>query len=150
MKKLIFSFSLLSFLFACSTKIDSEKSKQEMLRTDRTMSAEATLHGFYSAILEFADDSIVKLDDGNYPVIGKKSLTEYYGDKKGPTTIMWNPVNAEIAQSGELGYTWGNWKYVAKDSTYFGNYFTAWKKDANGNWKVMLDGGNDTPAPKGN
>jgi ketosteroid isomerase-like protein len=114
------------------------------------MSNLAEKEGFFKAILSYADDNIVKLNDGQFPDIGKKAIEEKYGDNTGPKTLTWEPVNAEVANSGELGYTWGNWKFTTPDTTYYGNYFTAWKKQKDGNWKVALDGGNSTPTPLGN
>ena len=62
--------------------------------------------------------------------------------------MTWEPVKAEVARSGELGYSWGNWKFVKTDTTFYGNYFTVWKRQKGGKWKVALDGGNSTPALK--
>lgn len=148
MKKHFPLLSFFIFLISCSPQVDVAKAKQEMLQADRDMSALAAKEGFNKAIYQYAADSIVKLDQGSYPIIGKKDYGESFGERSGPTTISWEPVHAEVAQSGELGYTWGNWKFVKPDTTYYGNYFTAWKKDVDGKWKVMLDGGTDAPKPK--
>ena len=102
---------------------------------------------FIKAIIFYADDNIVKLNDGQFPAIGKMAFIEKFGSQVGPKTLTWEPLKAEVAGSGELGYTWGNWKYVSTDTTYYGNYFTIWKKQDDGRWKVALDGGNSTPPP---
>ena len=109
------------------------------------MSDFAEKEGFFKAIIFYADDDMVKFSDGQFPVVGKMTFIEKYGDKAGPKTLTWEPIDAEVANSGELGYTWGNWKFVQKDTTYYGNYFTVWKKQIDGKWKVVLDGGNSTP-----
>ena len=101
--------------------------------------------GFIKAIIFYADDNIVKLNDGQFPVVGKMAFIEKYGDQDGPKTLTWEPLKAEVAGSGDLGYTWGNWKFTKPDTTYYGNYFTVWKKQKDGEWKVALDGGNTTP-----
>jgi ketosteroid isomerase-like protein len=112
------------------------------------MSDLAVKEGFLKAIHYYADENIVKLNEGEHPIVGKKHYEETYGDKEGPKSLTWEPLYAEIAESGELGYTWGNWKFVQKDTTLYGNYFTVWKKHKDGSWKVALDGGNTTPPPK--
>lgn len=105
----------------------------------------AAKDGFLKAILTYTDDDVVKLNEGEFPIIGKKAFEQTASGKAGPTTLTWFPVNAEAAESGELGYSWGNWKYILKGTTIYGNYFTLWKKDKKGSWKVALDGGNSTP-----
>ncbi|MEP6793019.1 MAG: hypothetical protein ABJB16_01745 [Saprospiraceae bacterium] len=107
----------------------------------------AVKDGFHKTLLHFADDSLVKPQDVELPVIGKIALEKYWTGKTDIKDISWAPFKAEAAQSGELGYTLGNWKFKAKDSTFFGNYYTIWKKQADGNWKFVVDGGNNTPAP---
>ena len=108
----------------------------------------ATKEGFNNAILYYADSNLVKFEDTQFPIIGKAAFAASFDKNQDIKTISWKPVNAEIAQSGDLGYTWGNWKFSTKDTTYYGNYFTAWKKQKDGTWKVTLDGGNNTPKPE--
>lgn len=121
--------------------------KQTVMEADKTMSNLAATAGFNSSILAYADSNIVKLNDGQFPIIGKTTFAASFNKDKDVKTISWNPVNAEVARSGELGYSWGNWKFITKDTVYYGNYFTVWKKQTDGNWKVALDGGNNTPKP---
>jgi ketosteroid isomerase-like protein len=127
---------------------DTDQLKNKIMETDKDMSDMAVKDGFLKAIHYYADENIVKLNEGEHPVVGKKKYEEIYGDKPGPKTLTWEPLNAEVAESGELGYTWGNWKFGLKDTTIYGNYFTVWKKQKDGSWKVALDGGNTTPPPK--
>lgn len=125
-----------------------ERSIQEIMQADRAMSESAGDNGFYSALLQYADNEMVKLEDGQFPVVGRESYVEFTAGQAGPKTISWEPIGAEASQSGDLGYTWGNWKYVTEEMTYYGNYFTAWKKQPGGSWKWTIDGGNTTPAPE--
>jgi len=141
--------SVIIFAFiSCNQNPDTKHLEEEIISTDKAMSDLAVQEGFMRAILHYADSNLVKFNDGNYPAIGKKAFEELYKDKPGPKTLTWEPVKAEVAKSGELGYTWGNWKFELKDTTYYGNYFTVWKLQNEGTWKVALDGGNTTPPPK--
>ena len=135
-------------MMSYSQSSDTEQLKHKVMETDKAMSDMAVQEGFLKAIHFYADDNIVKLNDGEYPIVGKKHYEEYYGDRTGPKSITWEPLYADVAESGELGYTWGNWKFAGKDTTIYGNYFTVWKKQKDGSWKVALDGGNTTPQPK--
>jgi ketosteroid isomerase-like protein len=145
MKKVIIIFA--AFFISCNQKT-STNSKQELITADSAMNEMAGKEGFNNAILFYADTNIVKFEGQQFPVIGKDAFEKSFDKNSDLKTISWKPVNAEVAESGDLGYTWGNWKLVAKDTTYYGNYFTAWKKQKDGKWKVALDGGNATPKPE--
>lgn len=80
------------------------------------------------------------------PVIGKPALEKYWSGKTDFKELTWEPFKAEVSKSGDMGYTLGNWKLVTKDTTMYGNYYTIWKKQADGKWKFVVDGGNNTPA----
>ena len=137
------------FLFACNQPaVDlSIQSAKEIMQADRDMSTLASKEGFYPALLQYADTNVVKLDDGRLPVIGKQDFSQLVKTKKMFTNLSWEPMKGEASKSGDIGWTWGNWKFVQADTTLYGVYFTAWKKQTDGSWKFTLDGGNNTPAP---
>jgi len=123
-----------------------EKSKQEIMDADRAMSVLAAKEGFHQALLTYADDSVIKPKEGEFPVIGKSALETSWAKATETKNITWEPFRAEAARSGDLGYSIGNWKFVMKDTTLFGNYYTIWKKQSDGKWKFVFDGGNGTPS----
>lgn len=52
----------------------------------------------------------------------------------------WAPAAAEISNSAELGYTYGTVDFkVADKPAIRNNYLRIWKKQRNGQWKVVLD-----------
>ena len=141
-------FAIFCLVFVSCNENNIEKNKQELINADIAMSNLAIKEGFNHSIFLNADTNIVKFQENRLPLIGKNKLAvilEKNGDIK---TLSWKPVGADVAASGDLGYTWGNWKYQAPDTTYYGNYFTAWKKQKDGSWKVALDGGNSSPKPE--
>lgn len=60
-----------------------------------------------------------------------------------PITLNWAPIYGDISQAGDLGYTTGPYtvedRSPAKRPTRHGMYSSVWKKQADGNWKVVLD-----------
>jgi ketosteroid isomerase-like protein len=58
-------------------------------------------------------------------------------------TLSWQPMNAEISKSGDLGFTYGVYELSIKDSVYKGTYVSIWKKQNDGSWKFVLDSGNE-------
>jgi ketosteroid isomerase-like protein len=67
-----------------------------------------------------------------------------------PVTLNWFPVHGDIASAGDLGYTTG--PYLLTDNSpqqsppAYGYYFSVWRKQPDGAWKVVLDLGVPTPA----
>jgi ketosteroid isomerase-like protein len=65
-----------------------------------------------------------------------------------PVTLNWFPVYGDVSQAGDLVYTTG--PYVFSDDTKkeppsYGYYFTIWKRQPDGAWRVALDLGVPTP-----
>jgi ketosteroid isomerase-like protein len=93
----------------------------------------------------FADDSIIFAPE---PTNGKKFYTDY--EDKG-RKLIWLPIFATIANSGDLGVTTGPWEMQksATDKTplAFGDFLSIWKKQRDNSWKVIVDVGIDHPEP---
>jgi ketosteroid isomerase-like protein len=125
----------------------SPATSQEILKADRDFSALSAEQGMKKAFLSFAHDSVVMLRDNGMPIVGKGALESHYQNFTDSTfTLIWEPLFADIAFSGELGYSYGIFTLTPKDESQKpeqGTYCTVWKKDANGNWKFVLDTGND-------
>ena len=73
-------------------------------------------------------------------------------DNQGNYTLNWSPQFAKIANSGELGYTLGTYVLSYKDDEgkeqkSYGKYLNIWEKQTDGNWKVAVDIGNESPNP---
>lgn len=62
-----------------------------------------------------------------------------------PVTLNWAPIYGDVSQAGDLGYNTG--PYVLEDyraekkSTVHGLFFSVWKKQVDGNWRVIVDMG---------
>ena len=147
--KIIISFNMIIFLSSCNSSYKNPGESDAVINADKKFCRYSVKEGFFNALLKYADKNIVKLNEGQFPVIGKSELTKLFGNRSGTKALIWEPVHGEVAESGDLGYTWGNWHLSdkEKDTTYYGNYFTMWKKQSDGSWKVLLDGGNSTPPP---
>ena len=120
---------------------------KQIIQTDKAMSDEAAKNGFYKTLLLYADDSVVKPQEGMLPIVGKQALEKFWNERTDFKGMTWEPFKAEASKQGDMGYTLGNWKLVTNDTTLYGNYYTIWKKQADSKWKFVVDGGNNTPAP---
>jgi ketosteroid isomerase-like protein len=68
-----------------------------------------------------------------------------------PYTLHWAPVYGDIAQAGDLGYNLGPIRVddhsPAKKPPQHAVFFSVWKKQPDGAWRVALDLGVGVPAP---
>ena len=124
----------------------SQQSAKEIWDADVAMNDLASKEGFNTALLAYADSNLIKPQENQLPIVGKKALEAHYEGKPGTKEITWAPFKAEAAVSGEMGYTLGNWKFVNADTTMVGLYYTMWRKQADGSWKWTVDGGNNMPS----
>ena len=125
-----------------------------LLEADREfarVTAEKGLEGFASML---ADDLWMLL--GGQPIIkDKAAAVEAWRPllSDPDRSITWEPALAVLAESGELGYTVGNFEIRGTDAegksfVQKGKYVTIWRKQAGGVWKVVLDGGNTDGPPE--
>ena len=131
-----------------------EQWKSELIKTEHDFYNATQERGWGQAFIDFADDNSTLLRQDQFPIIGRADILKLFkGKESNVLPIKWNPIKAEVSDDGSLGYTWGNWTYTVKDKNgkeniTYGNYVTIWKKQPDGKWKFVLDGGNTTPAPK--
>jgi len=150
---LLFSFALVLASCNCSAPaIDNSKTTEAVIQTDKDFNDYCAKHGQKAAFLYYADSSLISFGEKELPIIGIKAFKESL-DKNNDTIskLTWSPYRGEA--SGDIGYTFGFWKYTTKtkagsDTIYQGNYVTVWKKQKDGSWKYVVDGGTDTPARK--
>lgn len=143
MKKLFLLLCIFSFLFSC-TENKQVSDPQVLIDADIAFSDYSAKNGIHEAFIEFAHDSVVLLKPKRMPIVGKQSLIESYAGKSDSGVVLiWKPEKAIIADSGELGYTYGLWTLLAAQDTSRGTYLTVWKKNTSGQWKYIADTGNE-------
>jgi ketosteroid isomerase-like protein len=119
---------------------------QSLVQAEKDFAQMAVEKNIRDAFLaNLADDAIV-FDPA--PVNGRQL---YLKRPVSDAQLNWQPIFADVARAGDLGYTTGPWEYKknkgdAKPSAY-GQFFSVWKKQADGKWKVVFDGGIDNSAP---
>lgn len=101
----------------------------------------------------FAEDG-VEMSNGEAPVVGRVAILKAANWSPKQYQLTWNPTDAVMGPSGDMGYTWGHYEGHSKDAngnpvTTSGRYLTIWRKQADGNWKVILDSGSNEPAASG-
>lgn len=134
---------------ACSTQEQTKSDPAVLIKVDKEFSDMSDKQGMAEAFIFYADQDVVKLSEGGYPIVGKTNLSDTYSQiDDSQFKLTWEPIKAELAKSGELGYTYGKYFFTAMDSvesTSTGYYISVWKKQSDGTWKYVLDGGAEGP-----
>lgn len=133
-----------------ATKQKSAKGAELLFQLEAAFAQDAARHRHDAFLTWFAEDG-VELDDGG-GITTKEEMRKQPAWAEG-TTLTWTPVHADMAASGDFGYTYGNYVFKHKDKTGkvitdYGKYTSIWKKQKDGSWKVVVDMGNSSSAPK--
>lgn len=123
-----------------------------VVAAERAFAADSVARGIRASFLSaFAEDGI------NFSPHPEHTRAELLKEPEPKTTaareLDWKPVWADVSSAGDLGYTTG--PYVLRDlgptprPARHGYYFSIWKKQEDGSWKVAVDAGIRTPEPAG-
>jgi ketosteroid isomerase-like protein len=117
---------------------EHEKALASLVEAERAFSRTSDEKGIREAFLTWlAPDAVVFRP---LPVEGRPVYESM--DPANPAHLVWEPEVAEIAASGELGYTSGPYRMGPQrgaEPTRFGHYVSVWKKQPDGAWRVFLD-----------
>lgn len=116
-----------------------------LLETDRRF-ATAARDGDMQKVFNFWTDDAVNFMQGAPPARGKEAIHELVKKNRSRPgfSIHWEPTEAVVAQSGELGYTMGMFEMSFQDkqgNTHprRGSYVCIWRKQPNGDWKCAVE-----------
>ena len=149
----LFLAAILLLLALAFTGWSQEKSlppaQAEVVNAERAFAKLCVERGVRdSFIAYFAEDGI---GFGPHPHRVKETLSQRPAPATRPPIILnWAPVYGDIAQAGDLG--WNTGPTIVEDTspekrpTQHGMFFSVWKKQSDGTWKVVVDLGGGTPA----
>ena len=101
----------------------------------------------------FADDAVT-LNNGRPAVLGRANIAAQANWDPKAYQLTWTPQGGQMGPSNDMGFTWGHYEGRSTDKNgqpviTSGRYFTVWKKNPNGNWKVALDASSNEPPAGG-
>ncbi len=118
----------------------------QLLVVDRAFSAYAAEHGTAATFKTFMEPSDSRAFEGGEPARGAEAIFQAHGGgKPEPGKLSWSPDEAFSGRAGDMGVTWGRWRYAPIDpaqTALTGHYVTVWRKDIEGHWKGLIDIGN--------
>jgi ketosteroid isomerase-like protein len=114
-----------------------------LVESERAFSRAAAELGARDAFIAYmADDAVIFRPQA---VNAQEFLREQPAT---PGVLSWEPAFADVGDAGDLGFTTGPWKYRSDPNgeyVAFGQYFSFWKKQSDGTWKVVIDHGTTQP-----
>lgn len=141
MKKLLLTQVLLLFTLISF----AQKGIDGLVQAERSFAAYSVDHSTKEAFLKFLDSSGIIFENGK-PVNGIEAWNKR---EKRPGILNWHPQFAEIAESGDFGFTSGPWSFQNSPNDSIaarGQYTTVWHINKNGEWKFLVDlGVGNTP-----
>lgn len=136
---LLVIFSLLSIV--STAQIKQESGLQAMINVERAFAAYAQQTSMRQAFLKFMAPNGIKFQKGE--AVNAIQLFETTPDAESNDLLAWWPIFADIASSGDFGYTYGPWQYFTSKTdslpTATGLFSSVWQKQANGEWKNLMD-----------
>ena len=118
----------------------------EIVASERAFAKRCGEVGLRDSFLEyFAPDGVSFAPD---PGNARARLEKRPKRTPDPTVNLdWAPMRAEISAGGDLGWSTGNTTFErgGKAPKTIGYYFSLWRKQPDGGWKVVLDVGVETP-----
>jgi ketosteroid isomerase-like protein len=117
-----------------------------VVAAERAFAADGYVMGVKKSFLaHMTDDAILMTPD---PVKAREAFLSSPDDPADAPKLEWWPVWAGVSASGDLGFTTGPYSVGGKRR---GHYFTVWRRQQDGQWKWVFDGGvsNDAGAAPG-
>ncbi|MFN1834532.1 YybH family protein [Balneola sp. MJW-20] len=133
---------LICIIISCTHSDQTEIWKEEILNTEREFSAMAAREGIAEAFINFADEDAVLMRN-NELIKSRDSISSFYAGRM-DTGLSWEPDFVEVSESGDLGYTYGQYSYTYQNTdgdtaTVTGIFHTVWKRQSDGGWKFVWD-----------
>ena len=124
-------------LVACATTAPAaDVTTAPVIAAERAFAARAAEVGWVQAFRAFVAPDGVLLSSA--PVKAPERLAQL--TDTGDRTLAWWPAYAGIARSGDIGFTTG--PVLSGDETEVAlHYFTVWRRQRDGAWKWIFDGG---------
>jgi hypothetical protein len=133
-------------LLVMIVSIQAQKGIEAMIQAEKSFAAYSVSHSTKEAFLQYIDSNSIMFDSGK----AVKALDFWNKREKNAGVLNWWPQYAEIAITGDFGYTTGPWTYQPSKNDSIvarGQYTTVWRLTPNGEWKFLVDLGIDNTQP---
>jgi ketosteroid isomerase-like protein len=151
MNRILLAIISLTFLNGCTSSIHEEPNqhllalKDDLLESDRHFSKMSEEAGLRAAYMEYIDSNVVLLKPNSLPITSGNAIDFITQINDVSQTMTWVPKSGFVANSGDLGYTYGLYSIRSRttDSARFGTYLNVWKRQADSTWKLVMSSANE-------
>ena len=126
------------------TEVDVDAERNALLQADLNFSRASEEKGAAQAFYEFLTPDGICLWDGEPPIHGRDAVKVHLAARP-QGFFTWQPSAADVARSGDLGFTWGTAIFQSKVTgpdekphISHSKYVSIWKKQSNSRWRVVL------------
>ncbi len=145
--KLITFFVFVFMFISCAENktIDTTIVKKEIADAEKAFETMAKEKGIAEAFAYYADSNAVIMRRNDTLIMGKEGIRRFYSDDFYKTaSVTWSPDFIDVAENGDMAYTYGKYLWQSKDSTgkpieLRGVFHTVWKKQKDGSWRYVWD-----------
>ncbi|MEP7336508.1 MAG: hypothetical protein ABI977_01975 [Acidobacteriota bacterium] len=120
-------------------KIESasvENGISALLKADREFFTQAKSGAAAQSWQKFLSDDARIHRNQMMPVTGKQALQDWIS--KQPVIVSGEPIKADVARSGDFGYSYGKYEMKAEKKEK-GYYVRVWKLDGKSDWRIVFD-----------
>ena len=152
-RTIIFFVIISVSIFSCdnfSPEVFPEKkdTPQALMDADIAFSDMSRQVGIKKAFTEFMSEEGVLLRPDYPPIVGAEAIDYLSLVNDTGYVLSWKPSGGEIAKSGDLGFTFGEYTLKVEDAVINGTYVNVWKKQRDGAWKYVLNNTNQGTSPE--
>ncbi len=130
---------------ALSAQVRGRADSRELMQADSSFAALSAASGAKTAFLSYAAEDAISFGAGAQLTEGRAAIGASFDGFPAGAVLEWWPVAAQIASSGDLGCTVGEARISSLH--HYSKYLTIWRRQQDGAWKFVADGGNVRPAP---
>ncbi len=125
-------------------KASAEDNLASLLKADRAFFEQSKSAASVAWQKFLSDDARIHRNQ-MMPIVSNTELKAWVG--KQSAAISGEPIKADVASSGDFGYSYGKYELKAEKMEK-GYYARVWKRDAKGDWRIVFDVTNPLPEEK--
>jgi len=130
---------------ALATAADHDRAADVLMQADRQFDLDTASGGAQAWVSYFAPNGVMLL--GNDPAIsGHDEILKAMQGALATSTLRWQPTRAGFIVPDQLGFTTGRYQSQRQGAPVRpGTYMTVWRRQDDGQWKVIFDTGIPDP-----
>ncbi len=122
--------------------LDLAAVKERLLQLERDLSAESVAGSAAAAMAPVFRPDVRLYRDGHCPALGEMAALELVAAR--PGRLSWAPIDARVATSGDLAYTYGEYSLTEfaddREPLETGYFVRVWRREPDAApWKIALD-----------